>query len=93
VRCHTGQPDIFTLATYRFLAHEEKVQREANIEWVCVVDFLNVFVGQLERQSGDVAIQVRLLAASDDREDVRSLMEDISEAAVLSVNRMISFTL
>ena len=58
---------------------------EADIEWVCIVDLLDVFACQLERQSGDVAIQVRLLAASDDREDVGSLVEHISESNPMSV--------
>ena len=80
MRCHTSQPDVFALASWRLLPHEQEVQWESDVERIRVVDLLDIFAGQLERQSGDVAIQVRLLAASHDREDVGSLVEDISKS-------------
>lgn len=78
MRRHVSQPYILASATGCFLAHEQEVQREADVEGICLIDLLDVFAGQLERQSGDVAVEVRLLAASDDRKDVGSLVEDVS---------------
>lgn len=80
MRCHAGQPNVFTPAARGLLPHEQEVQWEADVEGVCSIDLLDVFAGQLERQSGDVAVEVRLLAASDDREDVGGLVEHISES-------------
>lgn len=58
VRSHRSQPHIFAAATWGLLTHEQEVQREANIEGVCIVDLLNVLTGQLERESGNVAVKM-----------------------------------
>lgn len=80
MRRHASQPDILASAARVLLPHEQEVQREADIERIGFIDLLNVFTGQLKRQSGDVAVKVRLLATSDYREDVGSLVENISQA-------------
>lgn len=65
MRRHARQPNVFTLASWVSLAHEQGVQREANVERICFIDLLDVFAGQLERKSGDVAVKVRDLAVSN----------------------------
>ena len=57
-RRHGGQHHILTLTTRRFLTHEQEVQWEADVERVRVFDLLDVFAGQLERQSSNVAVKV-----------------------------------
>lgn len=74
-----GEDDILSFATRRLLAHEEEVQRESHVEGIYVVDLLDILVGQLEREGGNVAFQVFYLATSNDREDVGSLVEDVSQ--------------
>lgn len=81
VRRHASQPYILT-SPARCLAAEQEVEREADVERIGFVNLLDVFVGQFERQRGDVAVEVRLLAASNDRKHVRTLVEDISQAAL-----------
>jgi hypothetical protein len=81
-RRHAGQPHVLALTTWRLLAHEQEVQREADVERICIVDLLNVLAGELKRESGDVTVKMRLLAPSDDREDIGSLVEDISKAVI-----------
>lgn len=78
MRRHARQPNVLTLPSWALLPLEQEVQWEADVERICSIDFLNFFAGQLERQRGDVAVEVRLLAASDDGEDVRILVEDVS---------------
>lgn len=48
VRSHRSQPHIFATTTWGLLAHEQEVEREADIEWVCIVDLLDFLPGQLE---------------------------------------------
>ena len=55
---HGSQHYILALTTWRFLTHEQEVQREPNVERVRIFDLLDVFAGQLERQSSNVAVKV-----------------------------------
>lgn len=75
-----GEDNILSLATWCFLAHEEEVQWESHVKGICVVDLLDVFVGQLQREGGNIALQVLYLTTSDNREDVRGLVENISQS-------------
>jgi len=88
VRRHASQPHILTSATRCLLPHEQEVKWEADVERISLVDLLDVFAGKLERQGGDVAVKVRLLAASDDGEDVGSFVEDVSKSEVRSVKKI-----
>lgn len=74
-----GEDDILSLTTWRLLAHEEEVQWESHVEGICVVDLLDVLLGQLQREGGDIAFQVIDIATSDDWEDIWGLVENISK--------------
>ena len=56
VRSHRSQPHIFATTTWGLLAHEQEVEREADVERIGTVDLLDVLARKLERKRGDVAV-------------------------------------
>lgn len=81
MRRHLRQPHIATIKTRSLLrSAKQKVHREPDLEGVGGVDFVDVFFGERDFEGVDVALEVRGLAAADDREDVGGFVEDVGEA-------------
>lgn len=83
---HLGEKDIFALTARRLLAHEQKVQRKASVKRIGVLNLLDIFSRQFERERSDVTVKLLHCTPTNDRVDVRALVEDVGQAKVYSIS-------
>ena len=80
-----GQPDIGSSIAGRVAVTVDEVHREPDIERRCAINLIEILIGEAHAQCLHVGLEMLNLALTDDREDVRCLVHDVSEGLFMSL--------